>query len=1782
MLRIVYILVILSLSTFRMYGQCSFPIDLAIIDDSTSTYSINITGAVDNDLGTNGICAIRVKFRHSTVGETAISLVSPFGQTVQLIGPTTPFSNITDFTTWDITFNQCGNPVSPDFGFSPVFNTLQPWGQFGSYAGSYYPNMGCLQDFNIGTINGTWSIVVSDVSLFDDGIIEEFQIFFCDDTGVSCSICEAFPADIVNQDIIVCQGDSSLSNILSLDYNRGVSNPLVYAETFMVFNDGQIVDYSNTSNFRSLSPGVYDICHTVYQMDQSLLLPPVGSVSSPESINLNLSQLGLCAGVSEDCYKIEILSPTASTDVFVEVCEGDSIFVFGTYFSNEGIFPLSKGGAICDSLFLINVDVIELNPTITPSQPEISCDVDSIILTASNAEVGKIVTYKWYTPDGSILSDANLPSITIDTIGTYIVEADYNGCLDYDTIMIQYANDIPLITLRADTLTCLIDAATITISSSIPLVIRDWEGPGVVAEGSFTIKADVPGIYSVVGTDASGCKGSATIELIGDIDPPLLTYDVVNINCKSDSASILINGIEPTDTIRWINPSGFGVEDVLVYPTIAGQYFLESVSDNGCNNIDTIEILDERYTIDVAVIADTIFCGKLNSSPVAIPNGNIGDVSFEWFRGIFSVSTQNSPTFIRAGNYSVMVTDTNLCTGMSNFVIEVDTTAPILLVEDTIFFCITDSIQIGILNPQSGFSYRWRGPFNFSSVESNPYIFNDGEYDVEVTTSKGCVNNATIVVIEGPDLPKSNFNVGIFDCFNDTARIIPDNILGFDFEWSGPGLITPTNDPNAVMTEPGQYVVTITQISDNCKNAYDFEIGDLRTSLDIESSFLPLDCKTDTIIPSFTISDAVVGVSWSGPVADENILNTKISSVGEYIVSLTDINGCITNDTLNVGFDGDLPIITTQSNTIICQPNTALQTANSPRGESYIWKLNNEMVSFNDSIMVSEAGDYTVIVEDENGCTDSVVVEVVIDTIPPDIMLVLDNIISCDDSISVISAGLLDTDLTYNWSGPTVFVDNVNSIEVNGGGVFSLETQNSRGCISFDTINVSDIRVIPDFEFNKSDIDCNGDGSIDIINAENTAILRWTGPQSIGNDVYNTNIDQTGTFTVIATSALGCDFVREISIGIDTISPLIENIILDTITCFQPIIEIGFNLENQIDSIIWDGAIETSSQDSFIQITDKGIYNAIIVGENGCTTISSITVEEDIEQPNSIIIGDTLTCLKSKLPLALSNYDNVGSVTWTVNSITSVGPELFINAPGEYFAKIVGENGCITTDSIQIIEDKRLPIIDIQDTFYLPCNGDPLQLSLESDIPLSFYRWIGATYFSEEAMPLVLDAGQLFVFAAGANGCNTFDSTEIVLDNRPIDFGVSFDTITCKQPFAIIKALRVDDDESFFWVYPDGAVTNTEESIAEEGGIYKLIVNRGNNCIDSLSFEIAYDTVRPEASIVYTENYQCNNTIVDMQGYINADRNTIISDWSTLDGTFVDGMAPPVSSEGTYRFTVVDTINGCADFAEQIIAREPQSLVGLDFTMFDPLCLGDENGEIIVDNVIGGFGSINFNIDGGEFTEMGMFDSLRSGDYLITAVDSFGCELDTLINLFDGLYYEVTIVGDTVVALGDSTLLTFESDVSGLIFDSIAWVNRDSIVCADCEETYILPSVNNFYTITTVSEEGCIAKDSILIRVDSDFELDMPNIFSPNGDGSNDVFKLSELKGFDEVLTFMIFDRWGNVMHQEYDINIADQRGWDGNYDGRYALPGVYVVLMEVRLKNGAVTKKTTDLTLIR
>ncbi|MCC7244243.1 MAG: T9SS type A sorting domain-containing protein [Saprospiraceae bacterium] len=155
-------------------------------DNFTGEAIIEVTGAVNNDLAdsTQGLCGVYLNFDHEYIGDLTITLVSPAGQQVQLIG-SAGFYGMTDGTAWQVYFLPCSSVPIPDSGFSNTWDNNQPWGLFGDYHGSYYPNMGCMESLDTGTVNGTWRLIIVDAQAIDVGNMYQATLFFCDNRGLS-------------------------------------------------------------------------------------------------------------------------------------------------------------------------------------------------------------------------------------------------------------------------------------------------------------------------------------------------------------------------------------------------------------------------------------------------------------------------------------------------------------------------------------------------------------------------------------------------------------------------------------------------------------------------------------------------------------------------------------------------------------------------------------------------------------------------------------------------------------------------------------------------------------------------------------------------------------------------------------------------------------------------------------------------------------------------------------------------------------------------------------------------------------------------------------------------------------------------------------------------------------------------------------------------------------------------------------------------------------------------------------------------------------------------------------------------------------------------------------------------------------------------------------------------------------------------------------------------------------------------------------------------------------
>ena len=113
---------------------------------------------------------------------------------------------------------------------------------------------------------------------------------------------------------------------------------------------------------------------------------------------------------------------------------------------------------------------------------------------------------------------------------------------------------------------------------------------------------------------------------------------------------------------------------------------------------------------------------------------------------------------------------------------------------------------------------------------------------------------------------------------------------------------------------------------------------------------------------------------------------------------------------------------------------------------------------------------------------------------------------------------------------------------------------------------------------------------------------------------------------------------------------------------------------------------------------------------------------------------------------------------------------------------------------------------------------------------------------------------------------------------------------------------------------------------------------------------------------------------------------------------------------------------------------------------------------------------------------------------------------------------------------------------------------------------------------------GCLGSAFINVKLNQQIDLYVPNAFSPNGDGLNDLLVVHANRNqIQRVVRIQIFNRWGLLIHEDQDfLPNEGRRGWDGRYKGVDLLPGVFTYLVSVELVDGQLQMRKGEVTLMR
>ena len=443
-------------------------------------------------------------------------------------------------------------------------------------------------------------------------------------------------------------------------------------------------------------------------------------------------------------------------------------------------------------------------------------------------------------------------------------------------------------------------------------------------------------------------------------------------------------------------------------------------------------------------------------------------------------------------------------------------------------------------------------------------------------------------------------------------------------------------------------------------------------------------------------------------------------------------------------------------------------------------------------------------------------------------------------------------------------------------------------------------------------------------------------------------------------------------------------------------------------------------------------------------------------------------------------------------------------------------------------------------------------------------------------------------------GCTNSTSVVIGVDgNLPVVSIEPPNPLTCMQPQMTLdgSASTSGMGINYTWSTMSGNIVSGQGSnqiVVDMPGTYVLtVINTQNNCENSSSVVVISDQDNPMAAISVMGELDCNTLEVTLDGSASSSGTDIIYQWSTTDGNIVSGQGSNtagINSGGTYVLHVINQATGCESESQVIVMENQLVPTDLDLTLTALSCEGTNDGSISINNVVGGNPPYMYSLNGGALSANGIYNGLASGDYVVEVTDSRGCTYSTQITLSQPGGISVDLGGDQQISLGDSIRLIADLILSqGAMLDTVMWTGVINQPDENGLEVTAQPAITTVYSITVISQDGCIDQDEVLIGVRRTRPVYTPNIFSPNGDGLNDRFTLFGGQQADRIAELKIYDRWGEELFSAEDIALGDESlGWDGSFKGEPVNNGVYIFYSKVLFKDGVIELVKGDLTLMR
>jgi gliding motility-associated-like protein len=1332
---------------------------------------------------------------------------------------------------------------------------------------------------------------------------------------------------------------------------------------------------------------------------------------------------------------------------------------------------------------------------------------------------------------------------------------------------------------------------------------------------------------TLVVTNLTGCTDTLKKADLITIGNAKADFSVPATICQSTPFNFNNTSNSAPGSLYW--DFGDGTFSSSVNPTKAysnpGNYTIKMVANFGACKDSVSKTLQVIATPVVDFSAPTTVACKAPFT-VNFENTTSGGATYLWDFGDGATSgVQNAAhTYLTEGSYTVKLIVTN-ASGCKDSMVKtnfIKIKSPVVSINNLpqkgcaplehTFTANVNSID-AITN------YQWNfGDGNTSNATSPTHIYNSpGGYTVTLTytTAGGCTDSIKVIngILAGSK-PQSNFSADPRNACAYKSIQFTDNSTGNPNQWLwyfGDGGSSEIQNPDHQYNDTGYFPVTLIAINNGCADTISFP-NEIHINPPV-ARFIHANTCANPLQVIFT--DKSIGANtWYWDFGDGQTSTVEnpthnYPSAGIYTVALTVTNqltGCSMTKTENVQIIKETANFIS-SDSVVCRNATVNFTAlnNIPGNiSSYIWRfgdgisISNSTNSINHQYSKASAYNVTLILKDVNGCLDSITKPLSIQVDGPTAFFRSSVPGSClNNDVNFFDSSFTDGVHTiqqwkWNWgdgNSQSFTAPPFSHLYATPGNYsVSLIVTDSKGCT--DSSNKPNAIIVsePKAIFSGDTLSCTSQ-PVSFYNSSTGPglIYAWDfGDGTISsqkNPAHTYNKEGIYTVSLTINDVYGCSNSISKTNYVRIANPRADFSLSDSESTCPPLVVNFTNTSSNYSKWTWDfGDGSTSSELNPSHFYSAvGTFNAVltITGPGDCSSQKIKQVK--VDGPSGTFSYTNLTgCDPLQTNFKAHTGKNI-SFIWDFNDGTTItSPDSsathIFTTPGKYLPKmiLVNANGC----SVPVKGKDTITVFGVVASFQqsqnLVCDAGNVQFKNSSTFndAIANYLWKfgdGTTSIQENPLHQYNKTGiyNTTLAVTTQRGCK--DSILIpnsVRVNTVPRFLINGNSGAC-VPAALNFSGSISNPDtstiSWKWDFANGNISTQQTPLAQnysKDGIYsiKAIAASSNGCSDTVTKSIE---IYPLPNLIKTSNaIVCLGSTEPLQV-----SGTQYYSWSPSTYLSCNNCANPVSKpDSSINYQVKGTSNkGC-------ISKDSVFLVvkfpfKLSVSKNDTLCLGR---------------SVQLNASGTEvynwYPSAGLNNSSISSPvaspatttvYQVIGSDSKGCFKDTG-------YIPVKVFPIPVVNAGSDKTINvgqqFEiiPQISKDVTD-VTWTPTSGIISNNYPAIIVKPTESIEYTIDVKNAGGCRARDKISIYVlCNNANIFVPNTFSPNGDGENDIF-YPRGNGVFQIKNLRVFNRWGEIVFEKSNFNANDaSSGWDGTYKGRKLSADVFVYTLEVVCEN--------------